>query len=97
MGRVLATKMFVVLEYSSQGANGVKENRPLLICILQLLIKCLARCLLTTRGRVHGTWPGGCALFLPPPGHLDSTGRGQGKGRSGNVKSQRLTCFTDDK
>lgn len=47
-------------------------------------------------GQVHGTWAGGCRLFLQPPGHLHLTGRGQGKGRSGNVKSQRLTCFTDD-
>lgn len=36
-GRVLATKMCVVLEYSSQGANGVKENRPLIsLCITTL-------------------------------------------------------------
>lgn len=38
---VLATKMCFVLEYSSQGANDVKENRPLLVCILTRLINCL--------------------------------------------------------
>lgn len=36
VGGCLATKMRVVLEYSSQGATGVKENRTLLVCILTL-------------------------------------------------------------
>lgn len=35
-GQGLATKVCVVLESSSQGANGVKENRPLLVCVLTL-------------------------------------------------------------
>lgn len=67
---------------SSQGANGVKENRPLLV--LPHLIQCLGRCLSTTHGMTRAA---GCRFFLQPSGRLHLKGRGQGTG-SGDVKSQ---------
>lgn len=92
MGRVLATKMCVVLEYSSQGANGVKENRPLLICVIPHLIQCFGTVLVNHMGWTRAA---GCRFFLHPSGRLHLKGRGQGGGR-GDVKSQRFPCFTDD-
>lgn len=84
MGRVLATKMCVVLEYSSQGANGVKENRPLLVSILPHLIQSLGRCLSATQDD-----PGSRLQILPAafwPSSPEGSWTGEG---SGDVKSQR--------
>lgn len=75
MGRVLATKMYVVLEYSSQGANGVKENRPLSLCITTL--NSMFGTVLVEPHRM--TRAAGCRFFLQPSGRLHLKGRGQGK------------------
>lgn len=67
--------MCVVLEYSSQGANGVKENRPLLICILPHSFSVWDG----VRQPHRMTRAAGCRFFLQPSGRLHLKGRGQGK------------------
>lgn len=68
----MATKVCVVLESSSQGANGVKENRPLLVCVLTLNS-------MFGKGacQPHGmSRTAGCRFLLQPSGRLHLKGHG---------------------
>lgn len=98
-GRVLATKMCFVLESSSQGANDVKENRPLLVCILTHLIKCLGWCSPTTQDKLGQPAADSSCSHL-----ADFTWRAVDREGSGDVKNTAFSegivcfpCFTDDK
>lgn len=70
-GRVLATNMCVVLEYSSQGANGVKEQASFSLYMITTLGKCLGR----ARRPHRRTRAAGCTFFLLP----GSSWSGRGK------------------
>lgn len=75
----------VFLEYSSQGANGVKSDQASLSLYVVTLNETLGM-----------AWAAGCTLFLQPFGR----GRGDGGG-FGDVKTktscEEILCFTDDK
>jgi len=93
-GRVLATNMCVVLEYSSQGANGVKEQASFSLYMITTLGKCLGR----ARRPHRRTRAAGCTFFLQPAARLLLEWTREG---ARDVKSQRplgkYFSFTDDK
>lgn len=72
--------MRVVLDHSSQGANGVNVKRPLFFCVNSMFGKwCLSTAQDVSDSRLH----------LPPAASWPpSPEKGRGRGGSGGVQSQ---------
>lgn len=89
--------MCVVLESSSQGANGVKENRPLFSLCITTLNYTFGTVLVKHTGLVGQQAADSSCSLLAVTARVQTWWEGSGDVQSRLRKILCFTCFTDDK